>query len=80
MSRPPTTSRGALWEGVADALGFVLGALAGWGAGLLLGIDFIRTPGYAGTQLIGLVLIVVGCGAGRWLARRLLAASASRQA
>lgn len=61
-----------LKEGLADALGFVVGALAGWQLGVLLGFDFINTPGYGGPQLIGLVLIVVGCGLGRFVARRLL--------
>ena len=61
-----------LKEGLADALGFVVGALAGWQLGVLLGFDFIDTPGYGSAQLVGLVLIVAGCGVGRWVARRLL--------
>ncbi len=61
-----------LKEGLADALGFVVGALAGWQLGVLLGFDFINTPGYGGPQIIGLVLIVAGCGLGRFVARRLL--------
>ena len=67
--------RDALREGIADALGFVLGALAGWGAGQLLGFDFVRTPGYSGSALVGLLFILLGTGVGRWLARRLLAVS-----
>lgn len=59
-------------EGLADALGFVLGALAGWGLGRELGVDFIASPDWNGPQLIGLLLIVGGCGVGRWVARRLL--------
>jgi hypothetical protein len=65
-------ARAALKEGVADALGFLFGALAGWQLGLQLGFDFINTPGYGVPQLIGLVLIVVGCGVGRAVARKLL--------
>lgn len=61
-----------LKEGLADALGFVVGALAGWQLGVLLGFDFINTPGYGGPQIIGLALIVVGCGLGRFAARWLL--------
>lgn len=64
--------RKGLIEGVADAAGFVLGAVAGWGAGLALGIDFVSTPGYAAREMLGLVLIVLGCGVGKWLARRLV--------
>ena len=68
----PSATRRALLEGLADAAGFVLGALAGWGLGLLLGIDFIRSSGYGGASMLGLVLILVGCGAGKWLSRRWL--------
>ena len=60
----------ALQEGVADALGFVLGALAGWQLGKLLGFDFINNPDWGGLQVIGLLAILAGCGAGRWLCRR----------
>ena len=68
------STREALHEGIADALGFVLGALAGWGAGQFFGFDFMRTAGYGVPAMVGLVFIVVGCGAGRWLSRRGLAA------
>jgi len=61
-----------LKEGLADALGFVIGALAGWQLGVLLGFDFVSTPGYGVPQIVGLVLIVVGCGLGRFVARWLL--------
>jgi hypothetical protein len=63
----------AMKEGLADACGFVLGALAGWGVGRLLGFDFIGTDGYGARAMVGLVFIVMGCGAGKWLARRWLA-------
>ena len=62
----------AMREAVADAVGFVLGALAGWGLGRQFGIDFIATSDWNTRQILGLVLIVAGCGAGRWLARRLM--------
>ncbi|MEJ6006899.1 hypothetical protein WG899_15210 [Paucibacter sp. AS339] len=68
-----TDIKKAAREGLADAAGFVLGALGGWQLGAALGYDCINTPGWAAPQLIGLVLIVAGCGAGRWLFRRLLA-------
>jgi hypothetical protein len=37
-----------------------------------LGIDFIASQEWNARQIAGLVLILAGCGAGRWLARRLL--------
>lgn len=62
----------AMREGLADAAGFVLGALAGWGLGRLLGIDFIASTDWNLQQVLGLVLIVAGCGVGRLLARKLI--------
>ncbi|MBI3347842.1 MAG: hypothetical protein HY020_11625 [Burkholderiales bacterium] len=62
----------AMREGLADAVGFVGGALAGWWLGRQFGIDFIASPDWNGTQIVGLALIVAGCGAGRFLARRLI--------
>lgn len=62
----------AMREGFADAIGFVGGALAGWGLGRLFGIDFIASSDWNAPQILGLVLIVAGCGVGRWLARRFI--------
>lgn len=62
----------ALREGLADAVGFVLGALAGWWLGRQFGIDFVASTDWNARQVVGLLLIVGGCGAGRFLARRLL--------
>lgn len=62
----------ALREGLADACGFVAGALAGWWLGRQFGIDFVANPDWNATQLVGLALIVAGCGLGRWLARNLM--------
>jgi len=62
----------AVREGLADAIGFVGGALAGWGLGRLLGVDFINSKAWDMAQMGALVLIVVGCGVGRFLARRLM--------
>ena len=63
----------AALEGLADAGGFVLGALAGWQLGKALGYDFVNTAGWGLPQLTGLLFIVLGCGAGRMLCRKLLA-------
>ncbi len=62
----------AMREGLADAAGFVVGALAGWALGKQLGIDFIASSEWNAQQMLGLVLIVAGCGVGRWVARKLI--------
>jgi len=62
----------AMREGLADAVGFVGGALAGWWLGRQFGIDFVASTDWNARQLLGLVLIVAGCGAGRWAARKLM--------
>ena len=69
MSRPDNP-RELLVEGLSDAVGFVLGALAGWAAGVWLGLDFFAEPGYTPRAMAGLVLIMLGCGAGKWAAVR----------
>ena len=62
----------AMRECLADAIGFVAGALAGWWLGRQFGIDFIASPEWNARQIIGLLLIVAGCGVGRAVARRLM--------
>ena len=62
----------AMREGLADAVGFVGGALAGWWLGRQFGIDFIASSEWNARQIVGLVLIVAGCGVGRFIARRLM--------
>lgn len=73
--RAPQDLGTELRKGLADALGFVLGALAGWRLGLWLGFDFIGSQAWGGPQMLGLLLILAGCGLGRWLARRLILGS-----
>jgi hypothetical protein len=62
----------AMREGLADAAGFVVGALAGWWLGRQFGIDFIASSEWDMKQMLGLVLIVAGCGVGRTVARKLI--------
>ncbi len=62
----------AMREALADAVGFVAGALAGWWLGRQFGIDFISTTDWNAQQMVGLVLIVGGCGVGRFIARKLM--------
>ena len=60
----------SLWmEGVSDAAGFLGGALLGFWAGRLLGLD-IFADGYGNSGLGGIVLVGLGGGLGLQLARR----------
>ena len=67
-----------LWlEGVSDAIGFLGGALLGFWAGRLLGLD-IFAVGYGNAALGGIVLVGLGGGLGLQLARRWRRARADR--
>lgn len=68
-------SKRLLIEGLSDAVGFVGGALLGFGAGLVLGLD-IFAPGYGTRSLIGIALVGLGGGLGLHGARRWRAAQA----
>ena len=59
-----------LWmQGVSDAVGFLGGALLGFWAGRLLGLD-IFAEGYGNSAIGGIVLVGLGGGLGLQLARR----------
>jgi hypothetical protein len=58
-----------LLEGLADAVGFVAGALAGTGLGLAFGLN-IFDPGYSNSSIGAIVLVGLGGGIGLQLARR----------
>ncbi len=59
-----------LWlEGISDAVGFTGGALLGFWAGQLLGLD-VFASGYDANSVGGIVLVGLGGGAGLQLARR----------
>lgn len=62
----------AMREGLADAIGFVGGALIGWWVGRQFGIDFIASTDWNAQQVVGLLLIVGGSGLGRWAARKVI--------
>ncbi len=65
----------SLWmEGLTDAVAFVVGGLAGYGVGRVLGLD-IFAPGYGLDAMGGILLVGLGAGLGRrllrgWLARQ----------
>lgn len=57
-----------LLEGVSDAVCFMLGALAGYGLTLALGMD-IFADGYSGSSIVGIVIVGLAGGTGLHLAR-----------
>jgi hypothetical protein len=62
------TSKSMLIEGLTDAVGFVAGALLGYGDGHLLGFN-IFDEGYSNGSIFGIVLVGLGGGAGLQAAR-----------
>ncbi|NRF68078.1 hypothetical protein HLB44_13885 [Aquincola sp. S2] len=64
------TPREALTEGLSDAVGFVLGALAGWQLGRWLGFDALAPGDWDARAVVGVVFVMLGCGAGKWAAMR----------
>lgn len=65
-----TNTREALTEGLADAVGFVVGALAGWLLGRWLGFDVLAPGEWGANAIIGWLLLLAGCGAGKWASNR----------
>ena len=68
-----SAARRLLLEGLSDAVGFVGGALAGYGVSLLLGMD-VFAEGYGTASIAGIALVGLGGGLGLHLARRWRAA------
>ena len=64
-----STSKKLLLEGLSDAIGFVGGALFGYGVGRLLDLD-IFAAGYSHSSIAGIVLVGLAGGLGLQLARR----------
>lgn len=59
-----------LWlEGLSDAVGFVGGALLGFWAGRLFGLDLFA-PGYGNASIGAILLVGLGGGLGLQVARR----------
>jgi len=63
------TPQQLLIEGLTDAVGFVAGAVLGWGLGSLLGWELF-SEGYGAGSIAAIVLVGLGGGAGLQLARR----------
>ena len=62
-------TKSMLLEGLSDAVGFVGGALLGYGIGRLLGLN-IFDAGYSNSSIFGIVLVGLGGGLGLQAARR----------
>ena len=67
MSKPKQLDFFAV--GLSDALGFLVGALSGYGLGRLLGLDTFA-PGYGASSIGAILLVGWGGGLGLQLARR----------
>ena len=64
-----STAQQLLLEGGSDAMGFVGGALLGWGLAHVLGFDLFAT-GYGAGSIAAIVMVGLGGGLGLQLARR----------
>ena len=64
-----STAQQLLLEGSSDAVGFVGGALLGWGIAHLLGLDLFA-QGYGAGSIAAIALVGLGGGLGLKLARR----------
>ena len=60
----------ALSEGLVDAAGFLGGALIGWQVGRWLGFDVLAPGEWTARTLLGLLILLAGCGAGKWASLR----------
>ena len=63
-----STAQQLLLEGSSDAMGFVGGALLGWGLSHVLGLDLFA-QGYGAGSIAAIALVGLGGGLGLKLAR-----------
>ena len=68
-------SRQLLIEGLTDAVGFVVGALLGFGLGRLLGLELFA-EGYSAGSIVAIAFVGLGGGMGLQAARRFRAKEA----
>lgn len=64
-----STAQQLLLEGSSDAIGFVGGAMLGWGLAHVLGFDLFAT-GYGAGSIAAIVMVGLGGGLGLQMARR----------
>ena len=65
-----TDLRQALSDGLTDAVGFVGGAVIGWQVGKALGYDVLASANPDSPNAVGWILLLAGCGAGKWASLR----------
>ncbi|MBP8270721.1 MAG: hypothetical protein KAX42_02505 [Sphaerotilus sp.] len=65
-------TKNALGEGLVDALGFMAGAMAGGLLARAFGLDFLSEEGWGTGSIGGILLVGLGAGLGKTLARKLL--------
>jgi sugar (pentulose or hexulose) kinase len=65
-------TKNALGEGLVDALGFVAGAMAGGLIARAFGLDFLTEEGWGTGSIGGILLVGLGAGLGKTMARKLL--------
>jgi hypothetical protein len=58
----------SLLEGLTDAIGFVVGALLGYGVGVFFGLNLFA-EGYGTGSIIAIILVGIGGGMGLQAAR-----------
>ena len=68
----------SLMEGLTDAIGFVAGALLGYGVGAAFGLDLFA-PGYGTGSIIAILLVGIGGGMGLQAARHFRALKADAE-
>ena len=74
-----TPLRQALIEGLVDAVGVVGGALIGWQMGKALGYDVLASGNADSRNAVGWILLLAGCGAGKWASLRWRALQAAKR-
>jgi len=75
----PQTARDALLDGLADAGGFVGGALAGWQLGRLLGFDVMAPGEWTVRTAVGWAFLLAGLAGGKWLSQQWRAQRAAKK-
>ena len=63
------SAKDALAEGLADAIGFAGGGLAGWQLGRLFGFDALAS-GDTTANVLGWLFLLAGLTAGKWASRQ----------
>jgi uncharacterized membrane protein YgaE (UPF0421/DUF939 family) len=68
----------SLIEGLTDAMGFVIGALLGYGVGVTFGLNLFA-QGYGTGSIVAIILVGIGGGMGLQAARHFRAPKADAE-